>query len=164
MGFKVGDSGGGGMNEINVTPLIDIMLVMLIIFMVITPPTISQIQGKLPEKSEEVPEDQLPKDQLLAAVCADGSITLNRQVVTIEELATQVKKRIASTDKLIFVDGHPDAPYEMVTKVMDTARDNGAEKIGIAKLKTIEEFRACEPIPAAAPPSADGAEAPAVGG
>lgn len=163
MGFKVEGSGGGGMSEINVTPLIDIMLVMLIIFMVITPPTISQIQGKLPEKSEDVPEDQVPKDQLLAAVCKDGSITLNRQVVTLEELAEQVSKRIASTDKLIFVDAHPDAPYEVVTKVMDTSRDNGAEKIGIAKLKTDEEFRACEPIAAAPAAPVDGAPAP-VGG
>lgn len=163
MGFKVSEPGGGGMNEINVTPLIDIMLVMLIIFMVITPPTISQIQGKLPEKSEEVPEDQVPKDQLLAAVCADGSITLNRQVVTIEELAEQVKHRIGAADKLIFVDGHPDAPYETVTRVMDTARDSGAEKIGIAKLKAVEDFRACEPMPAAAPAPVEGA-APAAGG
>ncbi len=163
MGFKVSESGGGGMNEINVTPLIDIMLVMLIIFMVITPPTISQIQGKLPEQTEALPEDQVPKDQLLAAVCADGTITLNRQTVTIEELAEQVKKRIGSADKLIFVDGHPDAPYEVITKVMDTARESGAEKIGIAKLKTVEEFRACEPMPAAAPAAEPGA-APAVGG
>ncbi|MBL8618835.1 MAG: biopolymer transporter ExbD [Deltaproteobacteria bacterium] len=163
MGFKVEGSGGGGMSEINVTPLIDIMLVMLIIFMVITPPTISQIQGKLPEKSEEVPEDQVPKDQLLAAVCKDGSITLNRQVVTLEELAIQVEKRIASTDKLIFVDAHPDAPYEVVTRVMDASRDKGAEKIGIAKLKTEEEFRACDPI-TAAPAPVEGAAPPTVGG
>ena len=52
MGFKVGDDSGGGMSEINVTPLIDIMLVMLIIFMIITPPAISQMAAKLPEKTE----------------------------------------------------------------------------------------------------------------
>ncbi len=161
MGFSVGKKESGGMSEINVTPLIDIMLVMLIIFMVITPAKISQMQAKLPEKSETVPEDQLPKDQLLAAVCKDGTITLNRVPLTLEELAKEVSTRAKGTDGVIFVDAHPDAPYEVVTQVMDTARDNGGDKLGIAKLKTDEEFRACLPIEAA--PPVDPAAAPVPG-
>jgi len=147
--LKKGDGPNG---DINITPLIDIVLVLLIIFMVITPITIQEMAVNLPEKTETVEQDDLPKEQLVAAVCKDGSITLNRRTVSIEELHSKVRKRLRSkSHKVIFVDGHPDAPYERVVEVMDTARDAGADKIGLASLKTDEEFRACT---AAAPAGA----------
>ena len=157
MAMSSGGNDGAGMSEINVTPLIDIMLVMLIIFMIITPPTLSQMAAKLPEQTEEVPEDDVPQDQLVAAVCEDGSYALNRKKMTLEELSTQVSKRLrGKSTKVVFVDGHPDANYAQMVTMMDTIRDSGAERLGIASLKESDDFRACTasapaPVAPAAP-------------
>ena len=104
MGFKVGDDSGGGMSEINVTPLIDIMLVMLIIFMIITPPAISQMAAKLPEKTESIPQQDVPKDQLVAAVCKDGTYALNRTVMPLEDVRRQVARRLRPKAKKVVSD------------------------------------------------------------
>jgi biopolymer transport protein ExbD len=158
MGMSAGGNDGGGMSEINVTPLIDIMLVMLIIFMIITPPTLSQMAAKLPEQTEEVPEDDVPQDQLVAAVCEDGAFALNKKKMTLEELAEQVERRLKGKDtKVVFVDGHPDANYEQMVQMMDTIRESGAARLGIASLKEGEDFRACSPAPAAPVIAPDGA-------
>lgn len=150
MAMSTGGSDGEGMSEINVTPLIDIMLVMLIIFMIITPPTLSQMAAKLPEDTEEVPEDDVPQDQLVAAVCEDGSYALNKKKMTLEALAIEVKRRLrGKSTKVVFVDGHPDANYELMVSMMDTVRASGAERLGIASLKEGDDFRACTPTPAA---------------
>jgi len=165
MGMSAGGNDGGGMSEINVTPLIDIMLVMLIIFMIITPPTLSQMAAKLPEQTEEVPEDDVPQEQLVAAVCEDGSYALNKKKMSLEELADQVKKRLRGKDqKVVFVDGHPDANYAQMVTMMDTIRESGAARLGVASLKEGDDFRACSPTPAApAAPAEGAAPAPAAG-
>ena len=161
MGFKVGEDDGGGMSEINVTPLIDIMLVMLIIFMIITPPALSQMAAKLPEKTESIPQDDVPKDQLVAAICEDGTFALNRTVMPLMDLRREVARRLRpKAKKVVFVDGHPDAPYEQVVLLMDTIRgtnEPGVVRIGLGKLKEAEDFTSCTPMPAAAPEGAEGA-------
>jgi biopolymer transport protein ExbD len=165
MGMSSGGSGNEGMSEINVTPLIDIMLVMLIIFMIITPPTLSQMAAKLPEQTEEVPEDDVPQDQLVAAVCEDGSFALNKKKMTLDELGEQVSRRLKGKDtKVVFVDGHPDANYEQMVQMMDMIRESGAARLGIASLKEGDDFRACTTTPAAPAPPAEGlVPAPAAG-
>jgi biopolymer transport protein TolR len=158
VGFKVDDSSGSGMNEINVTPLIDIMLVMLIIFMLITPPALSQMAAKLPEKTESIPQDDLPKDQLVVSICEDGTVALNRKLMLPAEVAEQVRKRIRSkAKKVVFIDGHPDAPYDIVVNMMDRVRTAGADRVGLARLETAEEFDSCTPLPAAPEVPVDGA-------
>jgi biopolymer transport protein ExbD len=165
MGMSSGGSGNEGMSEINVTPLIDIMLVMLIIFMIITPPTLSQMAAKLPEQTEEVPEDDVPQDQLVAAVCEDGSFALNKKKMTLDELGKQVSRRLKGKDtKVVFVDGHPDANYEQMVQMMDMIRESGAARLGIASLKEGDDFRACTTTPAAPATPAEGVvPAPAAG-
>lgn len=156
--------GGGGMSEINVTPLIDIMLVLLIIFMVITPPTVTEMAANLPQNTESVPQDDVPQDQLVAAVCEDGTMALNKKVMPLEDLHESVRKRLrVKAKKVVFVDAHPDAPYDRVVSLMDSVRDAGAERVGLARLKEAADFRSCTPTPAAPEVPADGAapEAPA---
>lgn len=128
--------GAEASKDINVTPLIDIVLVLLIIFMVGSAIPIHEMEPSLPDKTETVQQEDMPKDQLVAAVYEDGSIALNLQPVTIEELKDQVYKRLmGKAAKVVFVDAHPDATYARVVQVMDTVRDAGAEKVGIASLK-----------------------------
>jgi len=156
-----GLSGKGGMKDINVTPLIDVVLVMLIIFMVITPIMINEMAVNLPEKTETVEQEDMPKQQVVVAVCEDGTVALNRQIMNMETLAVKVAQRLRSkSKKVVFVDGHPEAPYDRMVELMDAVRNAGADKIGLASLKTPEEFRACTAAAAAPPPPA-APEAPA---
>ena len=142
-------------SEINVTPLIDIVLVLLIIFMVLTPIMIYEISVNLPDNTETVEQDDVPKDQLLVAVCEDGSYTLNRKPFELELLRDDLKKRLRSkAKKVVFVDAHPDAGYERVVRLLDLARDAGADRLGMASLKTAEDFTACST------PAVDGEAAP----
>ena len=147
-------------SEINVTPLIDIVLVLLIIFMVLTPIMIYEMSVNLPDKTETVEQDDVPKDQLLLAVCEDGSIALNRTPYDLDSLREDLRKRLrAKAKKVVFVDAHPDAGYERVVAVLDVARDAGADRLGMATLKTSDDFTACSAPEGEAPP--EGAEAPA---
>jgi len=148
-------------SEINVTPLIDIVLVLLIIFMVLTPIMIYEMSVNLPDKTETVEQDDVPKDQLLLAVCEDGSVALNRTPYEMDQLRIDLRKRLRSkAKKVVFIDAHPDAGYERVVSVLDLARDAGADRLGLASLKTNDDFTACTaPQPEGA--TEDGAEAPA---
>ncbi|RME28866.1 MAG: biopolymer transporter ExbD [Deltaproteobacteria bacterium] len=162
MGMQV-DSGGkkGSFNDINVTPLIDIVLVVLIIFMVITPQTIDELSVNLPKKTEMVRKKDVPTDQLVLSVCEDGRFALNKQVMPLEELSDQLRRRLAAkADKVAFVDAHPEAPYDKVVDLMDAARGAGTDKIGIARLKDADQFKGCTPDPA---PALDPGAAPTGG-
>ena len=161
MGFKGLQNKKAAQSEINVTPLIDIVLVLLIIFMVLTPIMIYEMSVNLPDKTETVEQDDVPKDQLLLAVCEDGSIALNRKAYEMEALRIDLQKRLRSkAKKVVFVDAHPDAGYERVVSVLDLARDAGAERLGLASLKTGDDFTACS-APQAEGAEVEGAEAPA---
>ena len=164
MGMQLPKKSSGGMNEINVTPLIDIMLVLLIIFMVITPPTVTEMAANLPSNTETVEQEDMPKDQLVAAVCEDGTVALNKRVMPLDDLAEQVQRRLRSkAKKVVFVDAHPEAPYDRVVGLMDAVRSAGADRVGLAKLKEAEDFLSCTATPAApvAPEGGAPPEAPA---
>ena len=155
-GFEPTEKKNSVVGDINVTPLIDIVLVLLIIYMVVTPVMINKMSVKLPEKAEDVPEDDVPDEQILVAVCEDGSFSLNREVMELNPLIDKVRKKVirkvANGDKgVVFVDGHPEAPYEKMVKLMDAVREAGNQaelkvRIGVATLKEEEDFRACTPV------------------
>lgn len=142
MGIQVGDgSKKGGMDEINVTPLIDVVLVLLIIFMVLTPITIQNMASHLPpvdDTEEPPPPPDQPPDQLMVAVYADGTTALNLKPFPDDvALKDDLTKRIrARAKKNVFIDAHPDANYGRVVEVMDLVRETGADKVGFAELKT----------------------------
>ena len=128
--------GADAARDINVTPLIDVVLVLLIIFMVGSAIPTHEVEPSLPDKTETVQQDDMPKDQLVAQIYADGTVALNLQSMSLEELQSQVKRRLMGRPtKVVFVDAHPDANYGRVVQVMDAARDAGAEKVGIVSLK-----------------------------
>jgi biopolymer transport protein ExbD len=126
----------GPEGDINVTPLIDIVLVMLIIFMVLTPIVIEEMAVNLPEQTEVVPQEDLPRDQLLVAVYDDGTVALNKKIMPMVDLRAALATRLkAKSKRVVFVDGHPDAPYGFMVKAIDMVRDAGADRIGLAKMK-----------------------------
>lgn len=127
-----------GMDEINITPLIDVVLVLLIIFMVLTPITVQTMASRLPPTDQEEtppqPPDQQP-DQLMVEIYKDGTLALNLAPQSDEELRTQLGNRLrARAKKTVFIDAHADANYARVVEIIDMARDCGAENVGFAEL------------------------------
>ncbi|HJN73883.1 MAG TPA: biopolymer transporter ExbD [Myxococcota bacterium] len=135
MGARVGGK-RGAQSDINVTPLIDVVLVLLIIFMVLTPRTIEEMTANLPSKTETVKKKDDKKDQLLVAVYEDGSVALNLVAMNDREVWDQLRKRLrAKEKKVVFVDAHPNLPYGRVVQMMDLVKDAGADRVGLARLK-----------------------------
>jgi len=164
MSIKVPTSAQGGMDEINVTPLIDVVLVLLIIFMVMTPITVRKMASNLPppdtEEPPPPPPDQVP-DQLMVAVYEDGTISLNLKEGTDTALMEEITLRLRSKEKkTVFIDAAPNANYGRVVQVMDLVRGAGAENVGLAELKEEGPAR-LEPGQVLPVPGAAGATAPA---
>lgn len=160
MGAKVGGGSAGKMDEINVTPLIDVVLVLLIIFMVLTPITVQKMSSNLPPVDPPPAPDTPPPQQLMIAVYKDGAISLNLQEGTDDELMARLKGFLAAkSDKQVFVDADPNANYARVVEVIDKIRaqgDKGAITVGFAEMKEEGPAR-LQPgavLPGATPPAA----------
>ena len=138
MGFKLGGEKSNAPNsEINVTPLIDIMLVLLIIFMIAMPRMVNEMAMNLPSKTEtkKKENDSKPK-QLMVAIYEDERLALNREYMTKQELAERLTAEMKGREsKVIFVDAHPDLNYNYVGEIFDLVRDAGPEKVGLARVK-----------------------------
>lgn len=134
MGAKLG---GGAFDDINMTPLIDIVLVVLIIMMVNIPIKVEQMGIKLPSQLEvNTPPPEVDVEQLVVAVYEDGSIALNRQLIPEENLRFELGRRLRPmAKKRVFIDAHPDVEYHRVIDMMDIANFSGAETVSMAKLK-----------------------------
>lgn len=143
----MGMGGGGGRgevsSEINVTPMADVMLVLLIIFMVITPMLqkgISVDMAKTNNPTEMTEADK--EDSILVAVSRDGRYYLNQEKVNIDDLTSKVGDLVSNRlDKIIFVKGDYRAKYGDVVKVVDNLRAAGVDKIGLLTEKVDEAIR-----------------------
>jgi biopolymer transport protein ExbD len=124
----------GVVPQMNVTPLVDVVLVLLIIFMVITPLLAKTFWIHTPkQEKEEVDARELQTDPispLVLRVGADRSIELNGTTVTYEELPGRLRRVFAArTDHVLFFDADDRAAYGFVVQVMDQAREGGAVTI-----------------------------------
>ena len=124
-------SRGGVRSEINVTPLVDVCLVLLIIFMVVIP--ILQMGYPVTTPPARPVDGPAPSDQLIVRLAADGRMFLNRQEVAAGELATRLQQATVDRGKkLVFFAAAGELPYGQVADFMDLVRSNGAETLGIA--------------------------------
>lgn len=130
MAFAAG--GSGVRSDINVTPLIDVVLVLLIVFMVLVPKLLNQTSIDIPPKAPDNVETPPASDQLVATVGEDGRIAINGEAVLLEALPDKVRTLMQNRNKkLMFFNPDDAATYGDVIKVMDICRGSGVKTIGI---------------------------------
>ena len=129
MAFSTG--GGDGIKaEINVTPLVDVMLVLLIIFMITTPLLSHKIKITLPDKTMTVPEDKLPPPITLA-VQATGALYWNDEPINKDGLLRQLRiEARREPQPLLEIRADKTTQYRLLQEVMGVSKDAGMKKIG----------------------------------
>jgi biopolymer transport protein TolR len=141
MAMAVGGKKGGPMADINVTPMADIMIVLLIIFMVITPLLQKGIDVKLPEAGNTKERKDEPK-MIVVAIKKDtttylGGIKLDNQ----SELGPQIKERLQDLpegSRMIYLKADEGLAYSEVMKVMDICREAGVEEVALIAERKVQ--------------------------
>ena len=131
-------SHGGFTSEPNLTPMIDVLLVLLIIFMVIVPTARKAIDVQLPDPTP-APTASPNTDQIVLEVQKDGTYLINKQPVPAGAAGlNQMLHQTFDTrpEKIMFVKGDPQAKYQQVIQAMDVARGAGVKVIGITPKAT----------------------------
>ncbi|WFS61043.1 protein TolR [Pseudodesulfovibrio thermohalotolerans] len=123
-------TGGGFLNEINVTPFVDVMLVLLIIFMVTAPLMTQGVEVDLPATRtvRNLPQDS---EHLVLTVKKDGNIFLDEYKVSLDELEEHLKRLVATQKKQLFLRADREVPYGTVVQVMGEIKAAGIDKLGI---------------------------------
>jgi biopolymer transport protein ExbD/biopolymer transport protein TolR len=140
MAFASGGGSGKVRNEINVTPLVDVVLVLLIIYLVAMPVVLRNITIDIPKKIEDQPDVQIVvPDQITVEVKEGGIILLNGQTVERGQLAEKLRTRLeAKRDKVVFVDFDEKFRYGDAVQIMDTIKGAGATTVAL-KMKEAKE-------------------------
>jgi biopolymer transport protein TolR len=126
---KVGEGLYQPLAEINVTPLVDVMLVLLIIFMVTAPMLAAGIKVNLPSAKTAQPLET--KQPVVVVVAKDGSVSVGKDPVSQDELAATVRARLGDSNGVVQLRGDRDASYGDVVSVMDELAANGVIRIAI---------------------------------
>lgn len=135
MAFNVNEGGDDApMNDINVTPLVDVMLVLLIVFMITMPILTHSIQINLPTTSSTKEQPKQDVKPINLAVTAAGKYTLGEESTNEMDLPA-VKAKLEELakndpDAVLAIDADKDTPYENVAKVLEVAKDAGIVKVG----------------------------------
>ncbi|MDO4766611.1 MAG: ExbD/TolR family protein [Pseudomonadota bacterium] len=123
-------NGKGFLAEINVTPFVDVMLVLLIIFMVTAPMLTQGVEVDLPETKtvETLPEDS---ETVVLKILKDGTIKLDKYEVKLDELGNYLKRMELEKGNLLYLQADKDVAYGTVVKVMAEVRAAGVQKLGV---------------------------------
>jgi biopolymer transport protein TolR len=132
--------GSGFTSEINVTPMVDIMLVLLIIFMVVTPLLQSGVSVVLPKEMRNPEEDPsiIKESSVVIAITGDNQFYIGKDKVDIADLKDKIQKRMESKkpeDRIVYVRSDIHASYGSVVELINTIRQAGIDQIGLVAEK-----------------------------
>ncbi|MBM4379208.1 MAG: biopolymer transporter ExbD [Deltaproteobacteria bacterium] len=140
--------GGRPNSDINITPLVDVVLVLLIIFMVVTPLLEKDLEVRVPSTEQVEVTADVPPDQLVVSVSKDGKLSLNSEELPAAEYENRLARALAAKkpgERLVFFLADDSSQYGALVTALDGARRAGAETLGMMT----------------EPPSAEAAAAPA---
>ncbi|MGD0136471.1 MAG: biopolymer transporter ExbD [Bryobacteraceae bacterium] len=133
MAMAVGGPKSGPRCDINMTPMIDILLVLLIIFMVITPLTPHGLEALAPEPPDK--KNQPPPDQdrtVVIVIDKDKSMHINNEDTDIDKLGPRLEQIFKTrAERVVFVKGDPDLEYQVVARAIDVAKGAQMDKVGL---------------------------------
>jgi len=133
MGMSTGGGSGGLTNDINVTPMIDVLLVLLVIFMIIVPMSRKAIDTQLPDPNPQPAQPNANPDQIVLEVLPDDKYAINKEPVEKAKVFERLKSIYdPRPEKIIFVKGDTMSIYANVVWAMDQARGAGVKVIGLA--------------------------------
>lgn len=131
MSMDVGGAKGGLKADINVTPLVDVMLVLLIIVMLIAPMLQKGIDVNLPE-AENTGDKPDTADQTVVHIDRESKLYVNAKLVNESDAITRLQAILETkADKIVYLKGDKDAPYSAIMKMMDALRGAGIETVGL---------------------------------
>jgi biopolymer transport protein ExbD len=133
MAMAVGGPKSGPRCDINMTPMIDILLVLLIIFMVITPLTPHGLEALAPEPPDK--KNQPPPDQdrtVVIVIDKDKSMHINNEETDMDKLGPRLEQIFKTrAERVVFVKGDPDLDYQTVARAIDIAKGAQIDKVGL---------------------------------
>jgi len=130
---KTSKRGHSTMSELNITPLLDLVFVLLVIFIITTPQLVNNLEINLPS-GKPPPADNKPKPKPgRIVVSAAGQITLNNEVMTVPQLKEKLRAlKAANPDLGVVLKGSDEVDYQVMVDVMDTLRQLDITKMGLA--------------------------------
>jgi biopolymer transport protein ExbD len=135
MSMGVGGGAGEYKSDINITPLVDVVLVLLIIFMVLTPLAEKQKFMRVPDYQPEmqpVPPDAVPPDQTVLTALRNGNVLLNRQEMSVQDAMQRLHVAYdGRPSKVLFFNAEDRVKYDRVVAVLDAAHGAGVNTIGM---------------------------------
>ena len=154
MSMSTGGGAGGLTSDINVTPMVDIMLVLLIIFMVITPFLQQGVSVALPRDMNNPDEDPaiIKESSVVVAITKEGSLFIGKKPVDKDQLKTEIDAKMATKedkDRIVYIRSDIEANYGAVVDTINLIRDSGIDQIGlVADKRKGGESAPAAPVPA----------------
>ncbi len=138
MGMSIG-GGGGPKSDINMTPMIDVLLVLIIIFMVITPLTPKGLEALVPQPPPPNAKPNPADDRtIVVTINKDHSMLVNTEPIMESALQKRLEDIFKTrAERIMFVKGDPDIEYKYVAEVIDIAHGAGIDKVGLMPFKDL---------------------------